>query len=259
MLHVHISSFGGSRRCRAAALLLTSISLGACSLEPDQTVPSDMYSTSSLVVPDPDDTSPIEPPPRNLVLHQITASSIRYSFRCGANATHHDVMRRSETGEEISVASLPICPGTFFLTDSSVQPFTSYCYWVIGSNSANAAASSENCATTPLDFDLPALPTATVTVTGPTVATLTLRDNATNESGFRVFLQTNGVGPFVPIQAIRRTQRADRSTGDRFTIEMSGLPAESVNLLRVEVFHDFAPALASRLVAFTTQSSGQIP
>ncbi len=259
MLNMHVSLFGGSWRRGAVAIFLASTSLGACALEPDQPVPADRYGTVSSAVTDPVDTSPIEPPPRDLVLHQITASSIRYSFRCGGHATHHDVMRRSETGEEVNVASLPICPANFFLTDSSVQPSTSYCYWVIGTNSAEGAVSPERCTTTPLDFDPPALPTANVTNIGPTFATLNLRDNATNESGFRVFLQADGVGPFVLVKAISRTQRADRSTGDRFTIDVSGLRARSVNVFRVEVFHDFAPAVASQLVAFTTQPTAQIP
>lgn len=236
---------------RLAAFFLISTSFAACT---DQAFDPEFTGSTgevSLAIVDPNDTSPIEPPPRAFHFHALTSSTINYSFTCGAHATHHDVLRRSGDGTVVNVAYLSICPGQFFLQDNQVQPGTEYCYWVIGSNSEQAAASDESCITSPLDFDAPALPAGAVVDVTQTSATLRFTDTATNEGGFRISFQS-GNGPFTLVQTFLRADRADRGTGDVFTVPRTGLTRDTAYAFNVEVFHDFAPVAAQQLFRFTT-------
>ena len=234
---------------RLAVLLL--LSMGACALDPDATDRDDTTTQATAAVTDPNDTSPIEPPPRELVIHSATSRAINYSFKCGAHATHHDVMRRDGDGNVVNVAFLNVCQIGFFLTDSDVQPGISYCYQVIGSNSEQSGVSDEACTTAALDFEPPSTPSLARLDVAQTDATLEFVDTATNEGGFRVYLRT-GAGPFNLIQTFPRAVRADRGTGQHFPVTRTGLARDTDYTFKVEVFHDFAPVSAERVFNFTT-------
>lgn len=209
----------------------------------DDSSPDEALGEGEAAITDPNDTSPIVPPPRNLSLGSVTPESMKLFFKCGTHATFHEVVRRVQGGPEEQVAGLAACQAqsTVSVIDDDIQPGLSYCYMVRASNSENAAASETLCQVAPLDFRPPTAPTGSVTDVSQHSAKLVFKDKSDNEGGFVAYGRKVGDAAWTEIGAFPRGERAHRPVGESFSVVRTGLELDTEYEFRVRVYHDYAP------------------
>lgn len=182
-------------------------------------------------------SQPINPPPRNLSASATSPFDASIVFTCGANATSHKVMRSIDNSPYSQQLGLAVCqPGVSpHLVDSNIHPGHHHCYFAIGANDQFSAVSNTDCFDAPFDFTAPTAPDLGYTDIGETTATIIIIDRSTNETGFRVYLDSTSLPPYT---TILRTNGPDRTTGERLTVQLTGLAVNSSHTVFVQAFHD---------------------
>ncbi len=205
----------------------------------------------SCVIPPP---PAISPPPRNLTVYNSNAHQMILEYACGANATSHQIYRQTNGGAFGKLfGPTDGCPaGTWVDWDNYLIPGATYCYYVVGYNSAHQAQSNTVCVTDQLDTTVPALPTGRVV---PTLqgAVLTFHDQATNEDGYHVSFRRVGAPMWNiwktylnpnPAIGIKDETYGQTDPGPDFKYVMNNLDPLSEYEFKVTVFHDHAPESA---------------
>lgn len=234
--------------------VLAASAIAACGLDDASSPGDEAIGEEQAAITDPNDTSPIEPPPRNLAVGDAKPDRMTISFTCGTHATNHSVMRRLDGGPETQIATLAACQAgtTVSVYDTQAQPGQSHCYYVRASNSVNAAVTNTLCRTTPLDYAVPTLPTGYVDGVSTSGAKLHFTDKSNNEGGFRVYLRGGGTSDWSLIEQVTRAERSHHGTGENFTFSRTGLSPDTVYDFKVEVYHDYAPVSAEKPFNFRT-------
>jgi hypothetical protein len=228
-------------------LVIASLGFAACGM-PDH-VPDEDTDEIAAEIGDPNDPVPIDPPPTDLDAEQVTPDFVEVSFTCGGHATNHKVLRSTDGGVNVQVATLAACGSFFIVDDSKVEPARNNCYKVVASNSKYSATTSTLCVTTPQDFRVPEVPTGPVVSNiGTDRADLAFTDSSNNEGGFRVFLSEANAA-WTQVGSFVRGTRSHHPTGERLSLTTTNLKVDTSYRYKIEVYHDFAPVSAERILA----------